>query len=339
MVDVVELQDYIIANPHYIQCVLEELGHTHIRDKGKYYSARNIGGDNDSGLSVLKSTLHVESYSRGWSTSLIGLVQDEKGVKFKEALKLIAGWIGFKGSGYKKKNIKRPFGGFYTSITADDSASQIALPTYSEDILPESGALSYLWLKDGCSLQAQERYKLRLDLESNLLVIPHYSFDSSLIGAKWRRNATDCDLDKRWGMYKAFSKSRSIYGMDINYRDIQAKRTVFVFEAEKSCLQLTSGGLNLGISIGGHNISETQVRYIRSLMADRIVVAFDSDICEEEVRYEASKLKKDSLIYKPSVYYIYDNSGVIMDPKKKTSPTDMGSQVFEILSKKCLHKL
>lgn len=334
MVDVIKLQNKIIENPDYIHQILEELGHTYIRDKGNYFVCRNIDGDNDTAVSILKDTLHYENFSHGSSGSIITLVEEELGLNFKDALKWIAKTLGLSDVKSVNKKIILPFGGFYKQISSNDSEN-IEIPVYGEEILPPADCLSYMWLvKDHVDLVTQERFGIRVDLDSNRIVIPVRNTVGGLVGAKARANDSNVPLDRRWSMYKPYRKSMVLYGFNENYNDIIFKSTVVVVEAEKSVLQAISFGFNLCTGIGGHNISETQANYIKGFFADRIILAFDSGLREEEIRFEAEKLAKGNRLYKPKIGYIYDREGSVLRPKYKESPTDRGLEVFKILMRK-----
>ena len=55
-------------------------------------------------------------------------------------------------------------------------------------------------------------------------------------------------------------------------------------------MQAASFGCNCVLGASGCHISQTQAKYIKSLMTDRIIVAFDEGLDEEFVRNEAQKL-------------------------------------------------
>ena len=324
------LEQKILSDPENIVTILEKLGHTDVKDRGKYLQLSNLDGDNSSAISILKENLLYKNYTRGESGNLFTLIMYDKKITFPDALKFAAKCIGYKDDGIK---IRKPFGGFYTHVEKDCNNFEIRLPVYEETKLPNSNNLSKLWYEDGVDIDIQIEYGIRYDLESDSIIIPVRDYYGNLVGAKKRINKRMCDMGERWGMYIPYAKSLLCYGWTHNYQSIKQQKKVIILEAEKSVAQLSSIGYDIGLAIGGHNISPTQAHWINTLQADKIVVAFDEGLSEEEVRYETKKLMPLNGIYRTKVGYIYDGCGEVLACGSKDSPTDHGKEVFQKLCK------
>ncbi len=325
MVNYIDLQNHLIENPDKIVVVLESLGFDHIIDRNKYYQFPNKDGDNQTACSILKSTLQYNNYTRGKKGNLFTLVKEEKNLDFKECLEYISSKIKYKTANY---SINYPFNHFYKNFLKQQLEPELYLKHYPETILPPSDSLSKKWLDDGVDLLTQERFGIRYDHETDKILIPERDYSGSIVGVKERNNDPNCKDSERWGMYIPWSKSQTVYGWYENYKDIQRKKKCFVFESEKSVCQLSSYGINLGLAIGGHNFSPTQSRYIKGLLCNEIIVAFDEGICREEIEHEARKLVVNNLIYHNKVGYIFDDSKSILLPGSKNSPSDIGLNNF-----------
>lgn len=324
----VELQDKIRAHPEKIIDVIEHLGYRNIRDKNTYYNANNPDGDAIA-LVVYKESLRYVNYTRNHEGSLISLVQHDKNCSFSQALNYIAKWTGIKTNNIQ---IKPPFGGFYKTLISEQNGNIQELPPYDWQRLPEAGSYSKMWIEQGVSLWTQKEFGIRYDHETNGIIIPECSIDGSLVGAKWRNCDPNCEMNERWNMYLRFNQSHNLYGLNRNYEEISKKHKVIIFEAEKSTLHLYDWGCCLGCSVNGHHISETQKKILQSLMCDEITIAFDKDICEEEVRFESKKLLLDNPVCKNRVSYIYDSNN-LLGIDTKNSPTDCGKEIFNQLYK------
>ena len=325
------LQEEIIKNPQHIVTILERLGHENIRDRGSYFQARNINGDNDTGCAIKKDSLIWSNFSHGKNGSIFTMIQDESGCSFPDALHKAAKWIGYKDTGVV---VQKPFGGFWSNLLGSEDESIIDLPIYEEECLPSSDNVAYNFVRDGISAVTQSEYGVRYDHETNGIIIPWRNTEGKLIGAKWRNNDRNCDFDQRWNMYKKFQMSQAVYGWFAHYRQITAKRACVLFESEKSVLQGDSFDWHLGLAVGGHNISRAQVQYIKNLYPNKVIVGFDAGLNEEEIRYNASKLLPTNDIIKYKVGYIYDKEGRYL--KNKMSPTDGGRKLFEAVVKECV---
>lgn len=312
------------SNPDNVIKVLEKIGHTNIKDKGYYLQMSNIDGDNPTALCILKDSLIYSNFSHNKKGSFFSLIMDEVGCNFPDALEYVAKCIG-----YRSKNkviIHKPFHGFYEDLIRAERCPELSLKTYSEGDLPPNDSLSKMWLDDGVGLQVQEKFGIRIDHASNRIIIPEYDFYGHLVGAKGRYNGK-CPMDERWSMYIPYSKSYVIYGYHQNYNNIQHKQKAIVLESEKAVLQLATMNCNLGLAVGGHDISETQAIYLKKLGVD-IIIGFDAGISEEECQEQARKVMVDNKLWKNKVGYI-DMRGM----PDKVSPTDMGKDVFSQLIK------
>ena len=327
-VNFIELQDKIKSEPTLIVQILEHLGYKDIKDKGDYFAARNSDGDNSNAFVIYKDTLKYNNYTRGHNGNIISLVMNTCHCEFPKALELLSKWIGFKGSDYQ---IKYPFHSFYKQVIADQYGTIPMLMAYDEELLPPNNNYSLKWIKEGVNIETQKTFGIRFDLESNGIIIPEYTVDNRLIGAKWRNADPFCEMNERWNMYLKFNQSYNLYGLNINYPTIIKRGKVIILEAEKSCCHLYSWGCRLGVSINGHHISKVQQTLLKSLMCDEIIIGFDKDVKEEEVRYNCEQLKTNNLIYKNKISYIYDRENLLGE---KDSPTDKGSEVFKELLKR-----
>ena len=333
MISLTKIQDEIITNPSYIETILSELGHTYIKDRGEYYQTHNLNGDNNTAISIKKNTLHYNNYTRNKSGNLITLVQDEKQCNFPKALEFIGKWIGLKDDDSYEK-IKLPFSAFYKPLLEENQEKEILLPEYSETDLPPLG-LNKMFLNDGVSLLTQEKFNLRFDLDNNNICIPIKDIYSRLVGCKARNNDINCSIDNRWYAYLPFQKNKVVYGYSTNYKTITSKKKCIIVEAEKSVMIGSSIGLNLCLGIMGHMISNTQVKLIKSLNCEEIIVAFDEGVTKEEIEFQASKLLVDNKYYKNKVSYIYGG----LPTGSKASPLDYQASLFKDLLKYNLYSI
>jgi len=318
-----EINNRIIQDPDLIAKILEKLGHDDWRDRGRYIQCSNLDGDNRSAISILKEELLYQNFTRNRKGDIYTLVMDDLDITFDKAIKFVADVIGYK---EVQVAVRYPFGGFYRSLTPSNNNSDQRLDIYDESILPPVENLPELWFKDGVDYLTMERFGIRLDFESNRVIIPEYDLSGNLVGAKGRYNG-DCEMSERWSMYKAFPKSLVLYGYHLNCNEIKRKQLVYVFEAEKSVCQAVSFGCQTVLAVGGHDISLYQARNIKALGVD-VILGFDAGISKDILVEQAKKVKI-------SIHYWNNRVGYIdmADMPDKVSPTDMGQGKFEWLIK------
>lgn len=302
-------------------------------NNGKYLTTPRIGGDNKAGIVIYPDSLVVLQTTHGReSGNIFTLVMDTLSCSFPEALARISLWINYKSD----VKVRLPFKGFYKNIGYDIEDMPI-FKTYREDQLPSPNNLSQQYFLDGVSYKTQQLFGVRLDLNSNSIVTPIRGYDGrSLVGAKNRVNDKNCPHDKRFYASLPYPKNQIVYGYALNYASIIKKDCVIIFESEKSTMQAHSFGIPFAVAIGGHCVSKTQARYIKSLGAKKIIVAFDSDICEEEKEFEAKKLITNNFGYQNKVFYIHDSAEQFIRKADKVSPSDYGRVVLEKLISNCM---
>ncbi len=282
--------------------------------------------DNPNGLLLYSDNLHYLFTTRSGSGNLFTLVMDKQDINFPTALERIAKWTGVK---LQDIDIRFPFGGFYRGIARTFAEPEYSMKPYSESELPTPRMLSEKFLQEGISLKVQEEWGVRLDHDSNHVLIPIRDYSGRLVGCKARNNDPDCSHDKRWFAYLPYSKNNIVYGYYENYIAIQRRQSVLVFESEKSVLQCASFGCRNAVAIGGHNISSTQSRYLKGLMVKKIILCFDADIAQEELEFEAAKLRSDSKLLRSRIGYILDEDHEYLG--KNDSPSDLGEDTLHHL--------
>lgn len=335
--DALTLQNKLIDQPDLIIKVLIATGidENAIREVPSQHliKAPRPDGDNPSGLLVYTNSLRVIGTTRTELTgNLFTLVMRLKNIRFPEALNFIAKEIGY--DAVNETKIHYPFGGFYRKLIGDDADPEEILTEHSESELPSPLYISERFLKDNIPLITQEQWGVRYSFEEDAILIPIYSLSGKLVGCKARANYDVSDSEKRWWAYIKYPKTQVVYGLHQNYSSIISKRTLIVFESEKSVLQCAGYSCNNAVAVAGHSISKAQVKLIQGMMCDRIVVAFDEGLDEEEIEFETKKLKMQNHIISNKVGYVYDRDHDVLMPGSKDSPSDNGKEALvELLQK------
>lgn len=340
LIDAASLKEYLRNKEDEVVIVLEKIGVE--TENIKYHSSQNylsmprIGGDNKNGLLIWLDNLNYKMMTRNKSGNLFTLVMDETNCSFPKALERIAKWTNYKDD----IRINLPFDGFYKQAKRDICGNyDLNFTYYPESALPPADALSQKFFKDGVDFQTQELFGVRVDLYDNSIAIPIHDYGGRLVGCKNRSNDPLCPLDCRFYASLPYPKTNIVYGYATNYHSIVSKNTVVILEAEKSVQQMYSFGSPIAGAIGGHCLSNTQVHYIKSLGAKNIILAYDEGISEDEIRFEAEKLKVDNHMMTNNVYYLFDRNNYYLNKASKDSPSDHGRYVFEQMCKNCMVKV
>lgn len=197
------------------------------------------------------------------------------------------------------------------------------------------------WLNDGITKEAMDKFNILYSISQNKIIIPHYDIQGRLVGIRGRAlNEYEIEtfgkympikLEQTW--YK-HPLSLNLYGLDKNLKNIQQSGIVFLFESEKSVLQMESFERpNCGVAVCGSAFNKFQLNLLlKNCHPKEIVICFDNEEQKNEDKY-FEKLWKIGKKYSNycNFSFIYDRKNLT---KKKDSPTDRGEEIFEELLKR-----
>lgn len=285
-------------------------------------------GHNPTAMRLKLDTLKFDGFSINIHGNLYSLVMQTKSLSFPKALKYIAETLGLEKSQFSKK-IRYPFDGFYKGLMKEIQEPEYSMTTYDESILDEyAGKYNLMFFRDGIDFQTQEHFNVGFDLESLRITVPEYTLDGKLCGIMGRLNDSKCSKDERWLPIIPCYRNLTLYGYHHNYESIQQKNIVVVGESEKFVQQLHSMGSCIGLATCGCDVSDVQAKYLKALMTQKIILAYDEGLEEEQIRSQAQKLILSNTVFHNKVGYVYDRDNEILPKGSKASPSDFGKNVF-----------
>lgn len=333
-----KLTERLSNNQDYIFKILESLDYQNITynaTKNEFRFAREHGR-NPSSVRLNIETLNFICFSTNTRGNIYSLVMKQKDYNFPKALEYIADLLGFKKSDFNKST-RAPFGGFYKKLSREIQEPETNMKVFSENILDEySGKFNTMFFKDGISYETQAKYNIGYDLWTNRITVPEYTFDGRLCGIMGRSIDTKCPKEERWLPIIPCSRSLTLYGYHTNYGNIQNKSLCIIGESEKFTQQLDSFGCYVGLASCGCHLSDIQAKYIKSLLVDKTILAYDEGLSQEYIHEEAKKLKVSNAIFSNKVGYVLDKENIIIPKGSKGSPSDFGKDKFSYLVKNCV---
>lgn len=232
----------------------------------------------------------------------------------------------------------------YRSIRDDyaQKKERHELPSYPEGII-ESFIKYYPieWLKDGITKEAMDKFNIRFSPSQNKIIIPHYDVNNRLVGIRGR--ALNKEDIENWGKYmpvqiegKWYSHplSLNLYGLNKTKENIKTTGIAYLFEAEKSVLQMESFSIpNCAAAVCGSKLNKYALDIlVRTCRPQEIVICFDKEELPHEDKYF------NHLYELCNKYQAYSNFSFVYDKENllnlKDSPTDKGEEVFLKLLKK-----
>ena len=197
------------------------------------------------------------------------------------------------------------------------------------------------WLNDGISKDAMDKFNILYSISQNKIIIPHYDIKERLVGIRGRAlNEYEVEnygkympvkLENTW--YK-HPLSLNLYGINKNWENVKENGVCFLFESEKSVLQLESFERpNCGLAVCGSAFNKYQMNLLlKHCRPKEIIICFDNEEKPNSSNYF------DKLWGIGKKYSNYCNFSFIYDRKnltnEKDSPTDKGEAIFEELLQK-----
>lgn len=219
---------------------------------------------------------------------------------------------------------------------------EVQLPEYSPNVL--DCFIKYYppeWLNDGISKLTMDKFNISYSISQNKIIIPHYDIDGRLVGIRGRTlNEWEIDNVGKYapiqveGVWYKHPLSMNLYGLNKTFIDIRRNGICYLFESEKSVMQMDSFNmLNCSAAVCGSNFNKYQLNILMKFCApSEIVICFDKEELPGEEKY-FNKLWNICQKYKQycNFSFIYDREGLL---NLKDSPTDKGEKVFLQLLKK-----
>ena len=319
------IKDYIYNN-NKIEYVLEELGMHHIKwhSGDEYITCGMPDGDNPISTTIYNdSFLGVKAYTRDIKdaygiSDIISLVTFIRKCFFTESINWLCTLLGL--DYYAEEKVVDMSityqNRIFTLIKAKRSNFDEQLKPLNENVL--KAYLNWnntVFEKDNISRDTQTEFELGIDVFSHRVTIPIRDELGRLVGVKGRRvwDVVD-EYNPKYIYLHQCAKSKILYGLYKTLPYIKQSNEIIICESEKGVMQLWDMGFKNAVGVGGHSLSDWQVTLIAQTGANNVIIAYDKDISEDEIKKEGSKLSPFR-----QVEYILDVNNILDD---KESPMD-----------------
>lgn len=327
-----ELRQYIIDN-NKTQHVVEKFGCHGFKEFKKEYRCGLPSSNNTTSVSIYKDSLITKIFKpdsdivRG---DIFTLCMDIFNISFVDANKKIHEILDLKYSFNKKKKEEKKVNilDVFERASSKNKVYVNDINIYDDDILSDIISLPHInWIREGIMPWTCEVFNIGYSPKHRRITIPHRYWCGTkneylgIMGRTVIENYDIFDIPKYFPL-KAFPKSMNIYALQENYKGIQEAGYIVVFESEKSPLRRHSLGDYTGVALGGHELSDEQIKILIGLNVE-IIIAMDKDVPEEHVVKMCNNFKDIR-----KVSYIKDEFNVL---KPKDSPADARDKIYKIL--------
>lgn len=331
------LKEKLIENPQHIENILEKYGFCNIDVRSKEIRCGIEEDTNKNSIRIKlvnNENLYVTDFGRDINCDFFKFIIQSKHVNFRDVINTVKKELGIEHLSIftKKKSI---FGGFYDKIKIK-KLSTIELKSYDDSIIiPYLNKFNKKFIEDGIMIETQRKFKIGLDVISQRITCPWWSFDCSLVGITGRYIGDyEEDENLKWFPVIPHPKSQTLYGYIENYQYLQGCEELFIGESEKFPMQLDSMEIYTGLALGGNSIHTPQIIHIINLNPKKIIFAYDEGLDEEIILKQIDKIKAMVKFFDIKIGYIIDRKNKILPKGSKMSPSDLGKEKFLELKNK-----
>ena len=312
----------MLDNPEKLEELLEYFNFYNIHIHQSYISfGRAIDSSKKSIVIRLEKNdyLYVSDYARNINQDLFTYISEQRLVDFKDIISVVRKILKIDDFSIFREP-QGIFGGFYEKIR---KKNEYTCRTYDESILNKYVALANMrFIRDNITIETQQFFNIRYDVESQGIVIPIYNQVGELMGVKVRCNYDVQDGEMKYYYLIPCQMSQTLYGYSQNYNYL-VNNVIYIFESEKSVMQCYSYGIRNCVALGSGSISRKQVRMLLELNPKKIIFMHDVGYDLENILRNINMVKNYSRFSEVELGYwdffdrLYDN---------KVSASDLGKK-------------
>ena len=332
------MKEYLRNNPNEIEKILKYYGYHSINITDKEIRCAKKTSDNPSTVRIkLNDKLSSCDFSTSYNGDLFSLIATHTGLKYGEIIKTVEIMLGKKINGTYESKGESLFDGFFDDLYIPYETEEKEV-IYNESILDKYDN-GYKWnmrfLRDGILPSSQVKFSIGFDEDSNRITIPHYNEHGELIGVMGRIDS-DEPTNYKYIPLIPFPKHKNLYGLYQNKEHIKKSKKVYIFEAEKSVLQCDSFGIHDCVSLGGNQISTTQVEQLLKLGVSEIILCMDEGLMKDAIIRDVDTIKKSLFMRDVKIKIMLDKENKYLPKESKCSPSDKGKEIFLKLCDECI---
>lgn len=320
---IIKIKDKLKDNTECIERLLVKLEFHNIKLNNKdqfVFGFDDKGKGTGNFLNI--HTLLFYSFSGHNKGDIITLVAEKLDTTDGKAIKWLCKELNISYS-YNPVSVDLPFGGFFKKYTKVKEIDETPPITYPDSRLYEFNyGVSKLWIDDGISAITQEIFGVGYDILTNRITYPWLNECGDLIGIMGRLNTIEVkDWQNKYLPIISFNKSKALYGLYQNYKNILNSNYIIICESEKSVMKGYEKGIYNVVAIGCKNISQRQANLIKSMYCN-VIIALDEGVEMKHSIEQAQKVQISNPFFSNEVY-VLDTTG--LDTKSSLLDTDKGT--------------
>ena len=317
-----EIKKELLDNPEKLKELLEYFNFYNVHIHQSYISFGRSSESSKKSI-VIRLTkndyLYVIDYARNINQDIFTYISEQRIVDFKDIISIVRKILNIDDINIFNES-RGIFGGFYEKIR---KRNEYTVRTYDESILNKYVSLANMrFIKDNITIDTQQFFDIRYDVESQGIVIPIHNQIGELIGVKVRCNYDVQDGEMKYYYLIPCQMSQTLYGYSQNYNYL-VNNVIYIFESEKSVMQCYSYGIRNCVALGSGSISRKQVQMLLELNPQKIIFMHDVGFDLENILRNINIVKSYSRFSEVELGY-WDYFDRLYDDK--VSASDLGKK-------------
>lgn len=183
------------------------------------------------------------------------------------------------------------------------------------DIYPKT--ISELFLEDGITADAQERFGIRYSDDYNRILIPIFQ-KNEFVGlfGRWNEKIFDKECIPKYLPILPYQKGKVLFPYDLNSKYVKMYKSVYLVESEKTPMLTYKWGIRNIFALGGNCIKDFQLELLKELEVEDVILCLDKGL-EQDVRdfalirlkengFNVSYVDSDAIDYLPNKECVFD---------------------------------
>lgn len=317
MWNVKDLKKFLLENKEYIIKILDYFDFHSMRELNGCIMFGVPDGESEKSCSVkLDENLTTSLFSLGISGDLFGCIAESIETEWADVIYTCGLIIDKK---IEHEETIDLFDGILDKIYQEN---EIQYLTYDDSILNN---YEKIWNEkfaiDNISPNTQKYFEISYCNEEGRICIPWRDYDGKLIGIVGRANY---ETDLRYFPIIAFQKKYHLYGLNINKKYISESKTCYIFESEKSVMQMYTYGENTAVAIGCSSLSKHQVELLIKSGCRNFVLCHDESSDKKVIKKNIETIKDCLFMIEGMIGVLIDSKNEVMPKDSKCSPSDLG---------------
>lgn len=328
-----DLKKELLKSPQSIINILEQYEFSKIHIKSNEIRFAIADGHNSSAIRIKltdNDNLYVDDFIRnvrddfGSRCDVISYIIKTKNTDFATVLSTIKKELGITDF-YDFHTKQSVFGGFYDRIKKNQASLNVK--TYKETILNEYlNVYSKRFAEDKITFEAQDKFQIGYDIDSQRITIPIRNVYGELIGIKGRAAWDITDDECKYLYIVPCPMSSTLFGYCQNYEFLNQADEIYIGESEKFVMQCYSYGIRNCVSLGSNSLSTAQAQLLIELNPKKIIFMLDKGLDFANTKANVERLKLFTRMFDIEIYW-WDWQ-INTNLPDKASPSDYGKKIF-----------